>query len=244
MAQALQTMRKYSCGLVVCGLLALPSPTVAHGAESHAEDPAQAAKPAPSSGESRANIEASKPETYGATSRESPAHATLQKPMDTRQLLSMDTLIRDLSFSAFPTLHPMVVHVPVILIPLAFVFSLISLFSVRRSSIWLVFGLALGGLAGGLVAAFPLHPHTTGLPTAAKTTLMKHDFFAYGTLWLTLIAVVVALICLYKPGRLPRVFLSLALLLRALCVSIAGHYGGTLAYVHGVGTQGQYLAPH
>lgn len=166
------------------------------------------------------------------------------KRMNAGTILSIETLVRDLSFSEFPTLHPLMVHVPVTLIPLAFLFALISLFVVHGAFIWLAFAFTLGGLGGGLVAAFPMHPHTSGLSTAASATLQKHDFFAYGTLWLALVAVFVALVCLWKPTRLSKLFLVLVLLLAGGSVSITGHYGGTLAYVHGIGVQGQYLSSH
>lgn len=172
------------------------------------------------------------------------AHPASEVPRDASAELSIDALIRDLSFAEFPTLHPMVVHVPVTFIPLGFVFALISLLVAHRALIGLAFAFALGGLGGGLVAAFPMHPHTTDLSAAAKVTLEKHDFFAYGTLWLALVAVLVGVFCLWKPGRLPKLLLSLVLLLSSLSVSITGHYGGTLAYIHGVGVQGRYLSSH
>jgi uncharacterized membrane protein len=158
--------------------------------------------------------------------------------------MSVGGIIDDLAWSQFPTLHPMIVHLPVTLIPLAFVFSVISLFVPQRVFIWLALAFAAAGLAGGFVAAFPMHPHTTGLSEAAKFTLEKHDFFAYATLWLTLVAVFVALFCLWKPNRLDKAGLSLILLLSSVSVAITGHYGGTLAYVHGVGVQGQFLSSH
>jgi len=149
-----------------------------------------------------------------------------------------------LSFAEFPTLHPLVVHVPVTFIPLAFGFALLGVFVAQRTFLWLAFAFATGGLGAGLVAAFPMHPHTSGLSAAARATLQKHDFFAYGTLWLALAAVLVGAVCLWKPGRLPKICLSLILLLSSMCVAITGHYGGTLAYVHGVGVQGRYLSSH
>lgn len=163
-------------------------------------------------------------------------------PVEAR--LSIDTVMRDLNFADFPTLHPVAVHVPVSFIPLAFLFALIAMFSARRVFTGLAFGFALGGLAGGLIAAFPLHPHTTGLSAAARATLHKHDLFAYGTLSLALLAALVGLACLWKPGGIRRLLLCLVLLLASLSVSITAHYGGTLAYVHGVGVQGHHLIEH
>lgn len=153
-------------------------------------------------------------------------------------------LVSDLSFSDFPTLHPLVVHIPVTLIPIAFLFSVSSLFSGQRIFTWLTLAFTAAGLFGGFLAAFPLHPHTTGLPDAAKLALQKHDFFAYGTLWLTAAAFVVSLFCVWKPARIFRSGLTALLLISTLAVSVTGHYGGTLAYVHGIGVQGQFLSTH
>lgn len=210
----------------------------------HRDEPASAPKPVGSRTASQSTPEAAIEHAPGKTSAQPEAHAATLPRVDTSTLLSIDTLIDDLSFSEFPTLHPLVVHVPVTFIPLAFVFALIGLLVVHRALIWLAFVFTLGGLGGGLVAAFPMHPHTSGLSKAASATLQKHDFFAYGTLWLALVAVVVALVCLWKPARLSMLCLVLVLLLAAASVAVTGHYGGTLAYVHGVGVQGQYLSPH
>jgi uncharacterized membrane protein len=149
-----------------------------------------------------------------------------------------------LPLSDFPTLHPVIVHIPVTLIPIAFLFSLLNLLSIHRLFVWLTLGFAAAGLLGGVVAAFPLHPHTTGLSDAAKVTLQKHDFFAYGTLWLASAAVLVSLLCVWKPSRIVKAGLGALLLFSTLAVAITGHYGGTLAYVHGIGVEGQFLSPH
>lgn len=237
-------MRRSARLWVLCGSLALPLVAIAHGAEKHDEKPAQAGAPVeertlPTAAAPGAEKHDDKPAQPGAPVEERTLPtAAAPAPM------SIKTLIRDLDFAAFPTLHPMAVHVPVTFIPLALLFALIALFGQRRVFIGLAFGFTLGGLAGGLVAAFPLHPHTTGLSPAASETLAKHDLFAYGTLWLTLVAALVGLACLWRPGALRRLLLGLVLAFAAASVSITAHYGGTLAYVHGVGVQGRYLLEH
>lgn len=163
---------------------------------------------------------------------------------DSDSVPSLSTVVRDLTLADFPTLHPLVVHVPVTFIPAALVFALLGLFFAQRAWTGLALAFALGGLGGAFLAAVPLHPHTTGLPVAAKMTLEKHEFFASATLALGLAAVLAAVVALWRPRRLPKIILSLLLLMASACVSIAGHYGGTLAYVHGVGVKGNYLSPH
>lgn len=221
-------MRRYVLLLFLAGSLAPPSGALAHGTEKHDERPAQAAQPAAAEPALAAPVE----------------ERTLPRGAAQAARLSLETLQQDLKFTDFPTLHPMAVHVPVTFIPLALLFALVGLFSLRRVYTGLAFGFTLGGLAGGFVAAFPLHPHTTGLPPAARVTLEKHDLFAYGTLWLALLAALVGLACLWKPGGLRRLLFCAVLLLATLSVSITAHYGGTLAYVHGIGVQGRYLMEH
>jgi len=253
-------MAKHHCLVLLCCLVGLPTNTVAHDKAPHGDQPAQVPKSVAPSAAPRSAEPAHVPipdSSQAHTKSEiDTAHApvpapeprqvpdTTGKQMNTGTILSIETVIRDLSFSEFPTLHPLVVHVPVTFIPLAFLFALISLFVMQRAFVWLAFAFTLGGLGGGLVAAFPMHPHTAGLSTAASATLQKHDFFAYGTLWLALVAVFVALVCLWKPARLSKLCLILVLMLAGGSVSITGHYGGTLAYVHGIGVQGQYLSSH
>ncbi len=237
-------MRRTAGLWLLCGGLALPLVALAHGTEKHDARPAQAGAPVeertlPTAATQGTEKHDAKPAQAGAPVEER-ALPTAAAPA----LMSIETLIRDLDFAAFPTLHPMAVHVPVTFIPLALLFALIALFSQRRVFIGLAFGFTLGGLAGGLVAAFPLHPHTTGLSPAARETLAKHDLFAYATLWLALVAALVGLVCLWRPGALRRLLLCLVLVFATASVSITAHYGGTLAYVHGVGVQGRFLMEH
>jgi len=233
-----------SRALVFVWLLVVQGFVFAHGTESHEAEP------------KRAEQQSAVDQQAGAGQRDGGATAPVAEAASTvpgaavgdseavGSKITFGGVIDDLTWSHFPTLHPMIVHLPVTLIPLAFVFAVISLFAPQRVFIWLALAFAAGGLAGGFVAAFPMHPHTTGLSEAAKFTLEKHDFFAYATLWLTLVAVFVALFCVWKPNRLDKAGLSLILLLSSVSVSITGHYGGTLAYVHGVGAQGQFLSSH
>lgn len=237
-------MTDFSRALVFVWLLIVQGFAFAHGTESHEggskraeQQPAVETMPVADQSDGGGTAPAAE-----AGSTEPSASVRDGEAIGSRMTVS--GIIDDLTWSHFPTLHPMVVHLPVTLIPLAFVFSVIGLFVPQRMFIWLALGFAAGGLAGGYVAAFPMHPHTAGLSEAAEFTLEKHDFFAYATLWLTLVAVFVALFCLWKPNRLDKAGLSLILLLSSVSVSITGHYGGTLAYVHGVGAQGQFLSPH
>lgn len=219
--------------LVVLCLLATASTVLAHGTESHEDENEQSAQGVSPQGENDAGQPGEETSTGSVSSEHE--HAA-------RSAINFGDIIDDLTWSEFPTLHPMVVHVPVTLIPIAFVLAFAGLFVGQRTFLWLALVFAAIGLAGGLIAAYPTHPHTHGLPAAAQATLEKHDFFAYTTLWLTLLSMLVALIGIWKPLRLSRITLALALLLASLSVALTGHYGGTLAYVHGIGSQGRFLS--
>jgi uncharacterized membrane protein len=208
---------------LILGSLLFPAHVLAHGDEPHDD----AAKPTEALA---GNPEATSP------------GRTLDDIVGS--FLDLSSLREDLSFAEFPTLHPLIVHVPVTFIPLALVFALIAAFSAQRVFVWLALGFSVSGLLGGLVAAFPMHPHTIGLPDAARATLEKHDFFAYATLWITFVAVLIALVSIWKPVRMIRIVLGVVLLVSSVTVAITGHYGGTLAYVHGVGVKGQFLSDH
>ena len=224
-------------------LLALPGSALPHGDKLHGGLNAkqQAASPQQPSAPASGNDSSSTDPVGSPDVSQSAARAGDDAEVAP---LSLRDVVADLTLKDFPTLHPMVVHVPVTFIPLALLFSIISLFSARRQFIWLTLGFASAGLLGGLVAAFPLHPHATGLSAAARLTLHKHDLFAYATLWLALVSVMLAFISIWKPNAVVRVGLSAMLLLSATSVAITGHYGGTLAYVHGIGVQGQFLSNH
>ncbi len=150
-------------------------------------------------------------------------------------------VLDDMSHKDFPTLHPMVVHIPVILIPLALIFAIISIFSFNKLFFKLGVGFLLFGIIGGFIAAFPMHPHTINLDQNALNTLSKHDFFAYTTLWLGTISVLLGLVYFRLPWRPIKLAYITILLFTVMSVSITGNYGGKLAYIHGIGVQGQYL---
>ncbi len=223
--------------------LSLPLIGYSHGDEAHDEKPGTNQPASVPQGNAVSGKQTPLADTSGAEAT-STTTVSASGSNEEGALRPFGDLANDLSFSDFPTLHPVVVHIPVTLIPIAFLFSLLALLSIHRMFIWLTLGFAVAGLLGGIVAAFPLHPHTTGLSEAAKVTLQKHDFFAYGTLWLTSAAALIALLCVWKPSRVANVVLCAVLLLSALAVMITGHYGGTLAYVHGIGIQGEFLSVH
>lgn len=151
--------------------------------------------------------------------------------------------LSDFSFADFPTLHPLIVHLPVTLIPTALVILIIGLFLQSTQLYAVSAGLTVTGFISGIIAAFPMHPHTTGLSQAAYETLEKHDLFAYSTLALAGISSVFLLLICYKRFQLSvlKWLATVFLVLSSLTVAATGHFGGKLAYIHGIGSQGKYL---
>ncbi len=170
--------------------------------------------------------------------------SVIPKPhTDKKKSIITQITLKDFSFSEFKTLHPMIVHIPVTLIPIAFLIFLIGLFSRKKEYTIIGTGLIIIGAIGAYLAAYPTHPHTANLPAEALITLKKHDLFAYTTLTLSIISAVLALICVFLKQRLRILqwLTALVLLASTITVAITGHYGGTLSLIHGIGAQGKYL---
>lgn len=252
-------MRFLFTPVLILGLVVFSQTGMAHGTEKHDDDNQaveQSATEAPANPASSAEQTIVVPQPLEVepideqqqaevTSHEpQPAVAAPKTPAKPGPASRIGQALEDFSLHDFPTLHPMVVHVPVIMIPVAFLFSLISLFFANRNLLALAVAFAAAGVAGGYIAAFPMHPHTRGLSEAATTTLQQHDFFAYSTLGVTAFAVLLGAIALFKPGFLARGLFALVLLVASICVSVTAHYGGTLTYVHGVGVNGNFLDSH
>jgi uncharacterized membrane protein len=148
--------------------------------------------------------------------------------------------------SEFPTLHPLVVHFPIVLLLLAPMFELGGLLMRKRDLRTVATLLAVGGLAGAFVAANVVHPHTTGLSSEAQQALAAHERYAVLAQWMALLAVLAKLAGRLRRFRIPALDIVgvLLLALAAGAVSAAGHYGGELTHLHGVGPRGAYLEPH
>lgn len=147
------------------------------------------------------------------------------------------------SLSDFPSLHPLVVHFPIVLLILAFFSQLAGLFVSKKTLSWVTMLLLFGGFIGALIAAELVHPHVHDLTEHARQVLHRHDLFATITEWLSGIGLVLKVIShFFLRLQLWMEIVVLAVLLgTAVSVSLAGHEGAQLAYIEGVGPQGHYL---
>ena len=143
-----------------------------------------------------------------------------------------------LGLDEFPTLHPMVVHLPVVLLPFAFLLLVIEIFSRSKSSQLPSMIATFGGTAGALMASYWLHPHVESISRDALEVLEAHDLFAYITTGLASGASMCLLLRYFRwksPDR--RWWTGSALILlffSSLSVAATGHLGATLSHVHQV----------
>ena len=91
-------------------------------------------------------------------------------------------------FCLFTTLHPLIVHLPVTLIPFSlflFIFSVI----LKKHDFKIVTNITLVlGLFGAILATFLVHPHDLVLSDKTEEILNMHDYFAYLTLIFTILS--------------------------------------------------------
>ena len=91
-------------------------------------------------------------------------------------------------FCLFTTLHPLIVHLPVTLIPFSlflFIFSIV----LKKHDFKIVTNITLVlGLFGAILATFLVHPHDLVLSDKTEEILNMHDYFAYLTLIFTILS--------------------------------------------------------
>ena len=143
----------------------------------------------------------------------------------------------------FPTLHPLIVHFPIVLLLLAFFAQGAGLFVFKCELSWVTLLLLIGGFIGAYIAGEYVHPHTNGLTDNAAKVLEEHETYAGYTLWLSAIAVLfkIASRFLLKGKLWIEIVVAVVLAASAFCVSMAGHYGAQLTHLEGVGPQGKFL---
>lgn len=150
------------------------------------------------------------------------------------------------SVDVFPNYHPLVVHFPIVLIIMAFVFQLLSFFVYKKEfSVATLILLALGVISAWL-ASNTFHAHPAELTGSAKEIFETHEQMASFTLWFSLIALLIKIPSHFFMKRKwwMESIATLFLLASVITVSIAGHHGAMLVHIEGIGPKGEHLKSH
>lgn len=147
------------------------------------------------------------------------------------------------SWDEFPTLHPLVVHFPIMFLLIAALTQLVQFFVFRRELSWVVFVLLILGFIGAYVAGRYVHPHTDGLTERAAQILKEHDLYADWTVWLSGVGMLLKGLSHFALHRKvwAEAVVAVVLLGAAYAVAMAGHHGAQLVHIEGVGPQGKFL---
>lgn len=141
----------------------------------------------------------------------------------------------------FTTIHPMLVHFPIALLIVGFLFETVGFFVKKEFFGTAGFYLLLLG-ATGVAAAFLTGQYAGDGITevgSLKSALETHEEAAELTLWLAGIAVVarIAVLAFKKYSGVYRAAAYVLFLLAVLSVGRTGFYGGELVYKHAAGVQ-------
>lgn len=138
-------------------------------------------------------------------------------------------------------LHPMIVHFPIALLIVGFLFDIAGSITKRESFTQTAFYLIILGALGVIAAFITGDQAGSGITEegALKQALENHEDAATLTIWIVSIAAAfrIALVLLKKfKGVLKMVSLAL-FLIAVLAIARTGYYGGELVYKHATGVQ-------
>ncbi|MBU1014017.1 MAG: hypothetical protein KKG99_13535 [Bacteroidetes bacterium] len=146
--------------------------------------------------------------------------------------------------TGFSTLHPLVVHFPIVLLIIAALLQIAGLFYSKNNWDYITLFLLAGGALGAYFSGSYFHPHTEGLSSSAAEILERHELFASLTLYSSIAALIFKIAGMFLVKSRKRMFeiiTAIILLFSAISVSVAGHWGAYLTHVEGVGPQGKFI---
>jgi uncharacterized membrane protein len=148
-------------------------------------------------------------------------------------------------FKDFPSLHPLVVHFPIVLILLAAAFQVVVVWKphwrqIRWATLFIMAAAFFSALADSTI--FHAMP-SADAPKAAMEIFEEHEKYAQLTLWMSGITLLLKSIGIFFKinRRLYELIVLLSAVIAAIFLSIAGHHGAKLTHVAGVGPMGRYL---
>jgi uncharacterized membrane protein len=148
-------------------------------------------------------------------------------------------------FKDFPSLHPLVVHFPIVLILLAAAFQIVVVWKPHWRQIrWTTLFIMAAAFFSALAASTIFHAMPSAdAPKAAMQIFEEHEKYAQLTLWMSGITLLLKSIGIFFKinRRLYELIVLLAAIIAAIFLSIAGHHGAKLTHVAGVGPMGRYL---
>ena len=148
--------------------------------------------------------------------------------------------------SEFPTLHPLVVHFPIVLLILAALLQWVGLVVYKREVTTVAWALLALGFVGAYASSTWFHAHTAELGPAIQAILEEHEKYASYTQWLSGIALVIQSVNLFFLKRNVWINLTMAVVMTVAAVFVAytGHHGAELVHKHGIGAKGYLLEQH
>lgn len=147
-------------------------------------------------------------------------------------------------FKEFPSLHPLVVHFPIVLILLAAALQVVLAWKDLKQIKWVTLVIMAGAFFSSLAASTIFHAEPSAdAPKAALEMFEAHEKYAQLTLWMSGITFLLKSIGVFFKinQRSFEIIVLIAAIIAAVFLSIAGHHGAKLTHVAGVGPMGKYL---
>lgn len=148
------------------------------------------------------------------------------------------------SLSDFPKLHPLVVHIPIMFLILAFIAQAISFFVYRRALSWVTLFLVVFGFIGAYLSSGIFHggdPNLAMLDPVTRATFEKHEQYAGYTVWISGFAALAKIISHFflKRKMVAELVVTGLLAAASYTVAVAGDMGARLVHIDGIGVQGR-----
>jgi uncharacterized membrane protein len=148
-------------------------------------------------------------------------------------------------FKDYPSLHPLAIHFPIVLILLSVAFQAVVVWKPKWIQIrWTTMFIMAGGFLSAWSASTLFHAMIA--PNAPKSSWIAfnaHEEYAQYTLWMAGITLLLKAIGdFFKINRRSYdTIVLIAAIIAAIFLSIASHHGARLTHIEGVGPMGRYL---